>query len=150
MEITFYLCLRCMVDEYMETIVGVAKKSPCRHRASNSCTRLNPSRMLYSCNAFGPVSADPTTLSNLQPLSDDIMDPDRKFVIVLRRLGIRSRLWSCRCNLRAAKSSWHGRDNPTGRDRNLDILGGCGNHLRWQVRNLDAFCFVVVAGRDDL
>ena len=78
------------------------------------------------------------------------MDPDRKFVIVLRRLGTRSCLWRCRCNLRTAKSSRHGRDNPTGRDRNLDILWGCGNHLRWQVRNFDAFCFVVVAGRDDL
>jgi hypothetical protein len=86
----------------------------------------------------------------LQPRSDHIMHSDRKLFIVLGCLGPRSWLWRCRSMLRAAQASWHWGDDPTGRNGDLEVLWRSGNHLRWQVRNSDAFCFVVVAGWNNL
>lgn len=87
---------------------------------------------------------------DLHPHSDHIVHPNRKLFIVLGCLGSRTGLWRCRAILRATQASWHRSDHPTGRNGDLEVLWRSGNQLRRKVRNSNTFCFIVVAGWNDL
>lgn len=62
MEITFYLSLRCMADEYMDEIIGIAKSPHVAMNASNSYIRVTTPAMLYNRSTFTSPSADSITL----------------------------------------------------------------------------------------
>ena len=78
------------------------------------------------------------------------MDSGRKLVVTLGRLISRTSLWGGGTILRATQSTWHWRNDSTGGDGYLDVLWRSRNELRRQIGNLDAFCFIVIAGRDYL